>query len=60
MYRSYENPRTLENLLHDAKERFEALRWQTDADPEELFRVHEEIEDLKQRINFSWQDDEFC
>lgn len=59
MYRSYENPIILENLLHDARERYEVLKWQTDADPEELFRANEEIEDLKQRINFAWQDDEF-
>lgn len=59
MYRAYENPRTLEDMLHDARDRYEALRWEKDADPEEMYRVHEEIEDLKERINHAWQDDEF-
>lgn len=59
MYRAYEKPRTLEDMLRDAKERLEALKWQSNADPEDLIRVHEEIDELRERVNFAWQDEEY-
>lgn len=51
MYRQYENPHTLEErlaeLLAEQKKR---------PDDEDLaFDIHE----LKERINFAWQDDEY-
>lgn len=59
MYRTYENPRTLEDALADAKERYEAMKWDANADLDDLRELKEEIEDLRQRVNFAWQDDEF-
>lgn len=47
MYRQYEDPRTLEQMLTDAQAR-------NDGSPE----AAEEIADLKERINFAWQDEE--
>ena len=59
MYRSYENPYRLQDALEQANARYDALKWDAHADPGELFRVHEEIEELKERLNFAWQDNEF-
>lgn len=50
MYRTYENPRTLEDLLEELMKRPEEDRddyW------------YEEVAELKDRINFAWQDDEY-
>ena len=59
MYRTYETPRTLEDAVADAKERSEAMKWDANADLDDLRELKEEIEDLRQRVNFAWQDDEF-
>lgn len=58
MYRQYENPRILERELKDLKEEFKILLEQG-ADEDTLIGVHERIEDLEERVNFAWQDDEF-
>lgn len=50
MYRTYENPYTLESLLKDAKKRLA----ENPEDEDLAFAVAE----LKDRINFAWQDDE--
>ena len=58
MYRRYENPYDLEKQL-------EAVQFEYDmmvakgADVETLISVQEEIYELKDRINFAWQDDEY-
>lgn len=54
MYRSYEDPGLLEAQLAELKE---AYARETDED--RLIDLAIEIEDLKQRINFAWQDDEY-
>lgn len=57
MYRSYENPWALEDLLEEVMEDYrEAL--ESDADEEVLIGLSEYIAELKERINFAWQDDE--
>lgn len=53
MYRSYEDPHRLEELLAEAEYRL------IGADPYEAIDIHEEIAELKERINFAWQDDEY-
>lgn len=55
MYRQYENPNKLEEALADLKREYqEAL--ENNADEETLISLHDDIEDLKQRLNFAYQD----
>ena len=54
MYRSYENPTSLEARLVKLQERRDA-----EYDLDLLMELDEEIAELKQRINFAWQDDEY-
>lgn len=54
MYRQYENPYKLEKELEELKER----RANT-ADEDEIMELDESIAELKDRINFAWQDDEY-
>ncbi len=58
MYRQYENPYTLEEQLEEVRAQIaEAI--QNGADPEDLIGLYEDEADLKDRINFAWQDDEY-
>ena len=52
MYRQYENPYELERQLSILEAEYAKME-------ENMFVLHFEIEDLKQRINFAWQDDEY-
>lgn len=52
MYRDYEDPKKLQRLLDEARYRL------IGADPYEEIDIHEEIEELEQRINFAYQDEE--
>lgn len=52
MYRQYEDPHRLQQLLDEAKLRL--IR----ADVYEAENIYEEIADLEERLNFAWQDDE--
>ena len=54
MYRRYENPYRLEEHLAKLKER----RANT-TDEDEIMSLDEDIAELKERINFAWQDDEY-
>ena len=51
MYRRYENPRTLEDMLEDAKRRLAENPYDED--------LANEVAELKERVNFAWQDDEY-
>lgn len=51
MYRNYENPYKLEQMLAEAKEELERYT----EDEELAIYIHE----LEDRINFAWQDDEY-
>ena len=53
MYRDYEDPYRLQQLLDEAKYRL------IGADPYEAEDIHEEIAELTDRLNFAWQDDEY-
>lgn len=58
MYRQYENPYTLEEELQELEAEYqEAI--QNNADDDEIMSLAESIAELKDRINFAWQDDEF-
>lgn len=54
MYRQYENPRTLESQLEELM----AERERCDNDTDRMY-LDESIAELKDRINFAWQDDEY-
>lgn len=58
MYRSYEDPYKLESLLEKRMREYESLRL-SNPDSEDLVDLSLEIAELKDRINFAWQDDEF-
>lgn len=51
MYRQYENPHTLEERLEDAKRRLAENPYDED--------LVLEVAELKERVNFAWQDDEY-
>ena len=51
IYRQYENPRTLEDMLEDAKRRLAENPYDED--------LANEVAELKERVNFAWQDDEY-
>lgn len=54
MYRQYENPHTLEEQLKELQAQYAA-----ETDEDVLIDLAQEIEELKERINFAWQDDEY-
>ena len=62
MYRQYENPRELENELSKAKERLEELKAKVDKgelDFDVLVDAQLDVDELSDRTNFAWQDEEF-
>ena len=57
MYRQYENPYELEKMLEKLKKEYDnAIK--TNADEETLIYLHFKIDDLEERINFAYQDQE--
>ena len=54
MYRQYENPYTLEKRLEELKKRRAKC-----TNEDELYEIDMDIAELKDRINFAWQDDEY-
>lgn len=58
MYRQYENPYELEKQLEELKEELHKA-YALGADVYELEDLELTIAELKERINFAWQDDEY-
>lgn len=58
MYRQYENPYSLENQLEELEAEYQKAI-NENADDETIIYLAESIAELKDRINFAWQDDEF-
>ena len=58
MYRQYENPYKLEKELEELKEEYSAAI-EENADEDILIDLSIAISELKERINFAWQDDEY-
>lgn len=58
MYRQYENPYELEKQLEELNEELHKA-YAMGADTEDLIDLQIEIAELKERINFAWQDDEY-
>lgn len=58
MYRQYEDARKLEKQLEELKERLHEA-YVLGADDDVLQDLVLEIAELKERINFAWQDEEY-
>ena len=59
MYRQYENPRLLQAQLDNIEAEFADITASGAVDDELYFYYHDKIAELKDRINFAWQDDEY-
>lgn len=60
MYRQYENPYDLNKYLCELEAEYQTLiEMGVDADEEDFIDLYEEILDIKERINFAWQDEEY-
>ena len=58
MYRQYENPYKLNKYLCELEAEYQTAI-ENDEDAEGLIDLQIDIETLKERINFAWQDDEY-
>lgn len=58
MYRQYENPNKLEKRLEELKEEYR-IATEENADEDRLESLEYDIAELKERINFAWQDEEY-
>lgn len=59
MYRQYEDPRNLEDELEKVKNEYELAYAEGNLSDDDIIYYQERIEELKERINFAWQDDEY-
>ena len=59
MYRQYENPRALEKELQEKRRQYEYLRKTGQLDIDDDIDFQMDIQDLEERVNFAWQDDEY-
>ena len=57
VYRMYEDPYKIEHLLYDARIELEEAK-QNCKDEEYIMLLSETVEELEERLNFAWQDDE--
>ena len=58
MYRQYEEPSKVEQMLAEAQRDLDEAIERGD-DEERIFDLHETVEELRERVNFAWQDDEY-
>lgn len=58
-YRQYEDPYDLTILLEDAEKRLRKAEEEASDDVDRLADLHNEVEELKERISFAWQDQEY-
>ena len=56
MYRQYENPYELEKQLKELRKEYDNAK-EKDVDEDALINLSQDILELKERINFAWQDD---
>ena len=55
MYRQYEKPNTLKEALAHLKREYQ-IALENNADDETFIGLHDDIEDLEERLNFAYQD----
>lgn len=58
MYRQYEDPYKIQKMLEAAERELEEAKERGD-DIESLIDLDNEVESLRERLNFAWQDDEY-
>lgn len=58
MYRSYEDPFTLQDRLAELKQEY-SDRIEAGESVEDLIDLSCDIAEMEDRINFAWQDDEY-
>ena len=58
LYRQYEDPHALEKQLAEAKAMYRRAK-EEGIDEDVLMDMSMEINELEERVNFAWQDDEF-
>lgn len=58
MYRQYEDPYVLEKMLEEAEAKLEQAK-QEMWDDDSIIGCIETVEELKERVNFAWQDEEY-
>ena len=60
MYRRYEDPHKLAQMLEKAEAELEQMKLEFDEDhPDALIDQYDWVESLRERLNFAWQDDEY-
>ena len=52
----YEDPRKLEEQLKEAEQRLEEIKA---AGMDDIIDISQEVAELRDRVNFAWQDEEF-
>ena len=57
LYRQYEDPYKIQSMLNEARAEY-AREINRGADPEDLVDLIIWINELEERLNFAWQDDE--
>mgnify|MGYP006983555248 CR=1 FL=1 len=55
MYRQYEKPNTLKEALTNLKREYQ-IALENNADDKTLISLHDNIEDLEERLNLAYQD----
>lgn len=58
MNRQYEDPHKVEQMLDEAQRELEIAK-RDDDNIDRIIDLHNWVEELKERINFAWQDDEY-
>ena len=59
MYRQYENPIEIHKMLEEAKAAYEAAKQDDPENTDRLIDLANEVESLRERENFAWQDEEY-
>lgn len=59
MYRQYENPFKVQKMLEAALEEYEKAKQEDGEDWDRLIDLANEVESLRERVNFAWQDEEY-
>ena len=59
MYRQYENPRLLQAQLDNLQAEFDDITASGKVDDDIYQYYHDTIAELRDRINYAWQDEEY-
>lgn len=59
MYRQYENPAKVTEMLEAAEEQLARVKAEDPENIDLIIDLAAEVESLKERLNFAWQDDEY-